>query len=379
MNSLIEKAAQCVPGIMGKEILQEMLNYPWEKVSQKHIPELSAAFGNGPGNRSRNDDRLAIVQVDTKGGERYTAAIVCDGVGGSANGNLAANIAISTFVGALSETPVQVELECLLDRLVRTMDEVVRDVLNGSGTTTASIILANSQGKFTAANIGDSRIFSWSPQAGSLIQISIDDTIENELKGLAIKDPSIINARGLRGHLSQAVGEDGRTAADLRITPLQPSHFPNGIVIASDGAWKPSEAAFCAVLRNAYQSSDAVRRIIALASWTGGIDNSSIIAIDNITAFSALSDVYPNKAPSPRTAVWVGGNKISLNLLASEACSPMPQDNTTQFSSKAKKDRGRATPKSKRSKNPTPRERFLSLDDPPTEGKSPPASQITEE
>ncbi|MEM5431841.1 hypothetical protein [Cupriavidus oxalaticus] len=220
-------------------------------------------------------------------------------------------------------------MKALLSAAIRASDDSVRSLLHGRGTTTLSIILGSAQGQIVGANVGDSRIFSW--RSGELTQLSIDDTLENELRQLPAGDMSALRARGLMGSLSQAIGEAGRTANDLKINFIDGDRFSKGAILASDGAWKEAPDGFKAVLSHAELASDAMRRVIALATWAGGTDNISLIAIDDVRKLIRSVDWNdPVESRRGRATVWHGDTKLVLMESSERAMSGGPLHNEGQ-------------------------------------------------
>lgn len=310
MNTLIDSIVQSMTNTIGRELVVELLNAPWENFSPKQIHELGIGFCSRTGEkRYRNEDRLAIAHVTTQSQEQFSAAIICDGVGSSEMGDIAATLATATFLAELAQMAEPMPIASLLTSLIRKMDDAVRIQLRGRGMTTVGVVLASSTGKFAAANIGDSRIFSWQPGI-SIKQISIDDTLENDLKGLLIND-AILDARGMRGQLSQAIGEVRRGPDDLRIVVFGNEHFPDaGIMLATDGAWKADEKGFTLIARGAKSAHEAITRIPRFASWTGGIDNISLIAIEDFLAFASGNKSSQFGITAAKVTAWICDNKI---------------------------------------------------------------------
>lgn len=303
---------------LGRELLMEMQSAPWNNSHSKYIEELSVAFGTSTGTkRSQNEDRLVVANITSQGGEVFKVAMICDGVGGSELGEVAATLAITVFCEELYRVKVRTSITSLLIELVRKTDDAVRRALFGKGTTTASIVLTSGPDQIVATNIGDSRIYSWDPKSSKLEQLSVDDTLENEFERLPNRDPTFLHARGLHGSLSQAIGEVGRTSADLRILPIVKNSFQGaGVILATDGAWKSDERGFISLLQNASSSIEATRRTLAFSSWTGGIDNVSIIAIENLRQFATERrlDSYVNIGLG-RLAAWICDQKfVALGL-----------------------------------------------------------------
>ncbi len=260
-------------------ILDEIIG---SEAAQAAIDELGLAMATHPGSkRDRNEDRIAVARISAPNAETYTVAIVCDGVGGSELGEQAAALAIASIIADLAQQEGRPSLNDLVSTIVRRADDRIRTELQGRGATTLVMLLATATGDLVCASVGDSRAYNWDPISSKLDQVTIDDTIENELKGLPGNGASLIEARGLKGRLSQAIGEDGRATDDLRIQIYTKRHFPGGAMLGSDGLWRAAKD-FETAVANAGTPTDAVRRAIALANWVGGVDNASLIAVVDV-------------------------------------------------------------------------------------------------
>lgn len=298
-------------GMLGLSIFSELASAPWSKTTTKAVEESAAAVATSTGNkRSRNEDRALIAEIVSQSGERFNVALVCDGVGGSEMGDVAATLACAAFLSRLQCSFGRRPLEALLVDLIEFANQVVGEELRGKGATTMCALVAAENGDIAAANVGDSRIFSWET-GENVTQVSVDDTMENEFRNLPVKDSSILDAKGLRGALSQAVGEIGQPGDRLRVATLSKHLFRAGAILATDGAWKGNESTFSATARNAGNALEAVRRISAVASWTGGIDNASIVAIDNLTTFARSGQPKsPRREAGAR--IWVSDYRIVI-------------------------------------------------------------------
>ncbi|HHH2169633.1 TPA: PP2C family serine/threonine-protein phosphatase [Yersinia enterocolitica] len=264
-----------------QEIFKELCSNIFGVGITNKIEGFDGALGTHPGlKRKRNEDRLAVGSINIDNSLLY-CAILCDGVGGSAFGDIASSLAIATIFSYLSYHVTDKYLIEKVKDAVIYADKVIQDKLSGDGTTTLSLVITSSSGEICALNIGDSRIFSWEPSKKSLTQISSDDTIENEVNKLNLKDKTALEAFGLKGTLSQALGESNRDSNDLNFVFFDKSYFNEGFILVSDGAWKDSDNCFEKVIKNATNSLDVVRRTLALATWCGGTDNSSIIALSS--------------------------------------------------------------------------------------------------
>ncbi len=311
MGMMIQASNKCPAGAssLHTAILDEIAG---SHAAQLVIEELGIAMATHPGlRRDRNEDRIAVARITTPCAETYTVALVCDGVGGSESGDQAAALTISSIIADLAQQRVRPSLKELAVALVRRADDLVRKELQGRGATTLVMLLATTSGQLICANVGDSRAYSWDTNSSKLDQVTVDDTIENELKDLPGNPAALIRARGLQGRLSQAIGEGGRTADDLRVQTYTSERFRLGAVLGSDGLWRAARD-FEATVANSATPNDAIRRAIALANWVGGVDNASLIAIGNIERLYGGPIQASTGRQQPEITLWSSLAKIKL-------------------------------------------------------------------
>ncbi|MTW10741.1 hypothetical protein GM658_09005 [Pseudoduganella eburnea] len=302
------------------------------QASQASIEELGLAMATHVGlKRERNEDRVAVARIAAPDMETYTVALVCDGVGGSEAGDQAAALAIASIICDLAQQQQSYPtLKDLASLLVRRADDLVRKNLQGRGATTLVMLLATTKGEVVGANVGDSRAYSWDPRPRitQLVQITTDDTFENELKGLPDQGVGLINARGLQGRLSQAIGESGRSADDLRVQSFDKEDFSPGAVLGSDGLWRAAKD-FETLVGNSPTPTDAVRRAIVLANWVGGVDNSSMIAITDVEQLCGVSQGRPPTGRRPKEIeLWLPSSKVKIltgNWISESRPAPPPR------------------------------------------------------
>ncbi len=297
-------------------LLSELARLSHSPPFVKRIEESAAAIASHPGYvRRRNEDRIALADIETDFGAAYRCAVVCDGVGGSDAGDVASSTAIAAFLASITASRNNQSLGAILDNAIRQADEVVRHELNGRGATTLCALLVSDSGDLSAASIGDSRIYAWNPSSHKLRQVSVDDTLENELRGFNLHNATVLDARGLRGSLSQALGESGRTSDSLRVSLLSRKDLDlGGAILATDGIWRSCEEAFNVIAVNCGTAEELARRSITYASWAGGTDNSSLLAIEDFSKF--CSQLTPQLIPRKmRLNTWLGDTKFAISLL----------------------------------------------------------------
>lgn len=324
-------------------ILSEVVR---SQAAQVVIDELGLAMATHPGfKRERNEDRIAVARITAPNTEMYTIALVCDGVGGSESGDQAAALAITSIIVDLAQQQEHLSLKELAVALVKRADDLVRKELQGRSATTLVMLLATANGNIICANVGDSRAYKWDSTLSRLSQVTTDDTIENELKHMPGNPAALIKARGLQGRLSQAIGESGRTADDLRIQIYTKESFRFGAVLGSDGLWRAAKD-FESAVANANTPIDAVRRAIALANWVGGVDNASLIVIGDVDLLCGDQQTQATVGQKQmEITLWLPSAKIKIltSDLIREAKSAQPRSKPEKQKSSVKKKNRRAT------------------------------------
>lgn len=316
-----------------KALIDGLTFQKWDTPLHRVVEELGLAMASHPGfKRRRNEDRTAVANVQCASGDRYTVAIVCDGVGGSENGDRAATLAIASVILELCAQQTKSALGPLAAKLVRCADDFVRSELKGRGTTTMALLLATPNGDCIGTNIGDSRIYSWVP-AGEFDQVTVDDTVENELKALPGDHRAMMQAHNLRGRISQAIGEPGRGSDELRVVVVPRSMFRSGAILGTDGLWRAADS-FPVVMSVADSASEAARRAVQLANLCGGVDNASIVAIADLQKFSIYQPTYV--APLTIT-VTLWANESRLVFIADRASSHNGEPRAKASTVKAKR------------------------------------------
>lgn len=308
----------------------------------RSVDEFKSVLGTHVGHRrTRNEDRVALAHIGLPDQTQYLVAIACDGVGGSSRGDEAAAMAIASVICWIVQTEKYLSPGVIADSAMRFADTRLQDLLRGEGATTMSLFIASNRNEQAISNVGDSRVYSWAP-FNDLIQISEDDTLENELKQLHVENRSFLKERGWEKSLSQAIGEIGRPSSDLKIKVLDRKQIPpGGILLGSDGIWASGELPFLSIGKNCQRPNDLVRRSITAASWLGGVDNASAIAIEDTDRIT-----FPPHPPRS-LVIWTPDEKILFSAPPARA-TPLKAKETPP-----PKERKIALKKQKRQKSKT--------------------------
>jgi protein phosphatase len=217
--------------------------------------------------RSNNEDMCAVAGwTSGKGRERWQGelaaeggwALVADGMGGHAAGEVASELALSALAPMMDRiadaAAVAAALHLANARLYETM--AAEPARLGMGTTIAGIALRGES--VLAFNVGDSRIYRWSDDA--LVQVSTDHALGG-------------------GLLTQCLGGVADPA------PLRPCAVSLGweagacFLLCSDGLTNMvTDEEIARLLANARERSVDV--LIAAALAAGGADNVTAVLIE---------------------------------------------------------------------------------------------------
>ena len=185
--------------------------------------------------RKDNQDAYGV-ETQTETG--HTICVVCDGMGGAAAGQLASQLAVSTFLQELKNvltaemTPEQLReassyAVSLANKVVYEKSESAPE-LRGMGTTLVSAVTCGES--VVICNVGDSRAYRVTPDR--ITRITKDHSL-----GESMVDRGDITAEEARRHphrnlITRALGPDPVADCDGYITPLNPGEY---LLLCTDG------------------------------------------------------------------------------------------------------------------------------------------------
>ncbi len=262
-------------------------------VDRAHLEVVAATH---PGEvRATNEDRFAVgtYQLSADDNSLCTLAIVCDGIGGHAAGEVAAQIIVDQFVlqaAAFTGRDPTSEMSSALVRAGRAVYARARSdaTLHGMGATAATAWVIGH--RLFTATIGDSRIYLL--RADGMRQISVDHTYVQEAveRGTLTHEEARTHpyAHVLRRHL----GGERDPVPDLRIRlssyeddavsiahqglPLAAGEIA---LLCTDGLSDLLQADEIAEVLLALPLAQAVAKLIDRARSRGGHDNITLIAL----------------------------------------------------------------------------------------------------
>jgi len=226
--------------------------------------------------REENQDRGVVARGQFLHRKRtsFLLLAIADGMGGMKAGGECATQTLSYLLEALIGSS-ELSLESCLRTAIHVANEAIYAHFRGEGGATLSaLLLEQATGQMVIANIGDSRIYRFSPtKASSVEQLTVDDT-------LAARVPQFEGAPKYEHH-----PEKNRLIQFLGIGPdLQPNvlrldgaNQRVGYLLTTDGAHGHGNVLLSEIVANAASAEEAAERLIALSDWTGGPDNSTVI------------------------------------------------------------------------------------------------------
>lgn len=185
--------------------------------------------------RKENQDAYAMDNNTISG---HTVCVVCDGMGGTAGGQMASRIAVETYMSELKKilkpdmTPEQLReassyATALANKAIREEAEKIEECRN-MGTTLVSAI--SCRDGVVISNVGDSRAYHIS--GDGIVQVTKDHSLVENMV-----DRGDITEEEARRHpnknlITRALGPDANAVCDGYITPL---HQGDYILLCSDG------------------------------------------------------------------------------------------------------------------------------------------------
>jgi protein phosphatase len=213
--------------------------------------------------RSNNEDSYL---VDKERG----LAIVADGMGGHAGGEVASKIAVDTISERLNaagslwpfgrlgrEGARIVDAIRLANRRVR--DAAAQDTsLTGMGTT---VVVLWIRGRYAhVAHVGDSRIYRY--RKGGLVQLTRDHSWPSE-------------EAAMRNVLTRAVGAEDKVDIDHRVVDVGRGDV---FLLCSDGLTRPvADECIVETLRDSQNGDQASAALVELAKRNGAPDNVTVV------------------------------------------------------------------------------------------------------
>jgi PPM family protein phosphatase len=215
--------------------------------------------------------------------------VVCDGMGGHAAGEVASQIAVDTILTYFRERAPNVEDNVLLDdapvgarllaEAVKKANDAILDYAeahkNTTGMGTTLVAARFSDGVFSIANVGDSRIYLF--REGQLLQLTEDHSLvmEQVRRGmLTVEEAKQSSAQNI---ITRALGTEEGTLPDLGEFPAQDGDI---VLLTTDGVLRHvADEEMSAILLQLPSLEAACQTLIDAANEGGGEDNSTCVLV----------------------------------------------------------------------------------------------------
>lgn len=228
--------------------------------------------------RSSNQDSYSIGELSNGG----AWAVVCDGMGGHAGGNVASSMAAEKIASDirtnLKESMSFASVKNILESAIvsANMDIFDRaagdDTLSGMGTTVVAAVCMN--GRCVAANVGDSRCYLISEK--NISQITRDHSLVQEMIDAGILTPSEAENHPNKNIITRALGIEEDVSVDFVEINVS---VGDKLLLCSDGLSNmvnDAEMIDCTGDEDVFNYSS---RLIALANEHGGTDNITAVVL----------------------------------------------------------------------------------------------------
>lgn len=238
---------------------------------ESHIPRAKGSWSllSDVGRvRKGNEDAAVLLPA----GDGFSSgAIVCDGMGGGAAGEVASAITVERIAQALAGSGSLAErVSSGVTAANTAIREHSRTQLDGAESGSTMVLALVSGGRVTIAHLGDSRAYVL--RAGRLEQLTADHTFVAEQVRAGLIPPERAATHPLRSRLTKAVG-----AAESATPSITEHELLAGdlLLLCSDGlhGMASDEEIAAALVSDVDRSAKA---LVALANGNGGKDNVTV-------------------------------------------------------------------------------------------------------
>lgn len=223
--------------------------------------------------RDHNEDSV-LPDAGTSDTAAHLIAVVADGMGGHAGGEVASRTAIETIAAVGGDPVIRIQAAN-----VAVMDAArQRPRLAGMGTTvTMGVLAENGAARF--GHVGDSRAYLL--REGTLTQITDDHSFVGEMMAAGRLTAEQAELHPYRSVLTRAVGLESDVEVDAIDLDLEAG---DRLLLCSDGLTSMvDDDAIQEILELAADPDEAADALVGAANAAGGADNITVVVIDVVT------------------------------------------------------------------------------------------------
>jgi protein phosphatase len=243
--------------------------------------------------------------------------VVCDGMGGSAAGEVASGMAVRALIEnfeALGASNASLPVDQKLLHAIRAANRAVRDSaetnpqLYNMGTTLVCACLDGA--RLVIGNVGDSRAYLI--RGGVCTQITLDHSLVDEQLRQGLITPEMAAVSNLQSVITRAIGAADGVEPDLFAAELQ---LGDMFLLTSDGLTRYAKAEAIAGMAGATMELTAIcHTLIDHAKQSGGVDNITCMMLRVVERPALDASAQVDAEPETTLAAQAGDG-----LAASEA------------------------------------------------------------
>ena len=209
-------------------------------------------------------------------------AIVADGMGGHAAGEVASQMAVDTIAKTYFERTESPE-ESLFMAFAKANRAIWQAASKnarqkGMGTTSTTVVICDNQ--LYLAHVGDSRAYLL--KKGQLIQLSTDHTYVQSMVDQGLLTQAEAEKHPERNVLTRAMGTHSKVEIDVA-APQQLFEDDDRLLLCSDGLYDYLSNEEIAQLMLGGTLGEAARQLVDWAKQRGGHDNITALLVERVT------------------------------------------------------------------------------------------------
>lgn len=217
---------------------------PERKRPERKVPELATLVRTATGNRKYQQDAVYVTPSRILAANKTTRilAVVCDGMGGMADGGRASQTAIQMMVQGFQrvEKSAQLDIPAFFCQGIHAIDQVISQFPkeNGRGSGTTMVACIAEDNKLYWASVGDSRIYiirggqMWQVTRDHNYRLVLEDMVAN---GRMTREEA--EAQRQKEALISFLGMGNVNLMDIRREPFM-MEYGDTIMLCSDGITK---------------------------------------------------------------------------------------------------------------------------------------------
>ncbi len=240
-----------------------------------------------------NEDAVRVAELQGPGGRPRHVAVVADGIGGHASGEVASNLAVQHILHFLEQNPTAPLPQAMEQAIAHANREVFAEsqkkaIWKGMGTTVTLAVIED--GRLYLAHVGDSRAYLI--RGDRIVQLTVDHTWAQEAIEAGRLTPEEARTHPNRNVLKRYVGIQPEVSVDLRVASLdgagppdpryQPISLQPGdvVLLCTDGLHDVvSDEQILEIVRT-HSAEQAAKALVAAANAAGGPDNISVAIME---------------------------------------------------------------------------------------------------